>query len=170
MLTRRQRRTVHKSTVTIAIIYIFIPTPILYISLLFSLCKAQTNLRAGPKPAQPQGSGAGAVSRMKVPLFSTVSTRKTLPSVQPLRIIPIGALTITRACILRRVLTVVPRLITFCRRVFTYWPWSTDHLNTPQLDAMRCEAASQATVGHCDPVPSMWLLPIRAWAISPLGG
>ena len=170
MLTRRQRRTVHKSTVTIAIIYIFIPKPILYISLLISLCKAQTNLRAGPKPAQPQGSGAGAVSRMKPPLFSTVSTRKTLPSVQPrLRIIPIGALTITRACILRRVLTVVPRLITFCRRVFTYWPWSTDHLNTPQLDAMRCDAASQATVGHCDPVPSMWLLPIRAWVVSPLG-
>ena len=170
MLTRRQRRTVHKSTVTIAMIYIFIPKPILYISLLISLCKAQTNLCAGPKPAQPQGSGAGAVSRMKIPLFSTVSTRKTLPSVQPrLRIIPIGALTITRACILRRVLTVVPRLITFCRRVFTYWPWSTDHLNTPQLDAMRCDAASQATVGHCDPVPSMWLLPIRAWVVSPLG-
>ena len=166
MLTRRQRRTVHKSTVTIAIIYIFIPKPILYISLLISLCKAQTNLCAGPKPAQPQGSGAGAVSRMKIPLFSTVSTRKTLPSVQPrLRIIPIGALTITRTCILRRVLTVVPRLI----NVVPYEGGSTDQSNTPQLDAIRRDAASQATVGHCDPVPSVWLLPIRDSAIRPLG-
>ena len=138
MLTRRQRRTVHKSTVILPIIYIFIPTPILYISLLFSLCKAQTNLRAGPKPAQPQGSGAGAVGMMKVPLFSTVSTRKTLPSLPSrLPIIPIGAVTITRACILRRVLTVVPRLITFCRRIFKYWPWSTDQSNTQHLAAIR---------------------------------
>ena len=145
MLTRRQRRTVHKSPVTIAIIYIFIPKPILYISLLISLCKAQTNLRAGPKPAQPQGSGAGAVGMMKVPLFSTVSTRKTLPSLPSrLPIIPIGAVTITRACILRRVLAVAPRLITFCRRIFRYWTWFTDQSITPH-----------ATVGHCDPVPSM---------------
>ena len=170
MLTRRQRRTVYKSPVTIAMVYIFIAKQRLYISLLSSLCKAETHLHADPKPAQPQGSGAGAVSRMKIPLFSTVSTRKILPSVQPRRpIIPIGALTITSACILRRVLTVVPRLITFCRRAFTYWPWSTDHLNTPQLDAMRCDAASQATVGHRDPVPSVWLLPIRDSAIRPLG-
>ena len=156
MLTERQRRTVHKSPVTIAMVYIFI---------------AKTNLRAGPKPAQPQGSGAEALSRMKIPLFSTVSTRNALPSVQPrLPVTPIWALTVTRACIMRRVLTVVPRLLTFCLRLFTYWPWSTDHLNTPQLDAMRCKVASQATVGHYDPVPSVWFLPIRAWAVSPLGG
>ena len=156
MLTRRQRRTVHKSQVTIAIIYIFISKAILYISLLISLCKAQTNLRAGPEPTQPQRSGAGAVSRMKIPLFSTVSTRKILPSVQPRPpIIPSGALTITGACILRRILTVAPRLITFCRRDFTYWPWFTSHSNTPLMDVARCDVAPHATVGHRDPVPSM---------------
>ena len=52
MLTRRQRRTVHKSQVTIAMVYIFIAKPILYISLLISLCKAETNLRADSTPAQ----------------------------------------------------------------------------------------------------------------------
>jgi len=68
MLTRRQRRTVYKSPVTIAMVYIFIAKQRLYISLLSSLCKAETHLHADPKPAQPQGSGAGAVSRLKSPV------------------------------------------------------------------------------------------------------
>jgi len=76
MLTRRQRRTVYKSPVTIAMVYIFIAKQILYISLLISACKAETHLHAGPKPAQPQESGAGGVSRVKTVLFSTVTTRK----------------------------------------------------------------------------------------------
>ena len=73
--------------------------------------------------------------------------------------VPNGARTVTRAFTFVPIdLTVVPRLITVSRRVVYDWLVrlsSIDQSNIPLPDAIREDAASQATVAQCHPEPSL---------------